>query len=68
MKPAQRTNELNQFLSALNNGADNQKSIENDHCVDPPMGCGQPIQGFKDENSKKEYLMHRLMPLISFIC
>ena len=30
-------------------------AIEGNHCIPPPMGCGKPIEGFRDELSAKEY-------------
>ncbi len=43
--------------SALQNifGIDRRTAIKNDVCVAAPLGCGQPITGFRDEVSRKEF-------------
>jgi len=30
-------------------------AIEGDRCVPHPIGCGKPIEGFRDEQSAREY-------------
>lgn len=30
-------------------------AFENKKCVNPPIGCGRPVTGFKDEISRQEY-------------
>lgn len=32
-----------------------QDSILNNKCINPPIGCGQPIISFKDKLSEKEW-------------
>jgi hypothetical protein len=32
-----------------------REAIAKNHCIAPPIGCGEPIQGFKDTPSQQEY-------------
>lgn len=36
---------------------DRPSAFANERCLLAPMGCGQPILGFKDRASAKEYAM-----------
>lgn len=50
MKPEEKSDKNNQFLSSLI-GKDRVKTIEGDECAI----CDSPNLNFKDEPSKKEY-------------
>jgi len=39
----------------LNNLAGRTESIESNHCLKPPLGCGKPITPFRDKVSEHEY-------------
>lgn len=44
--------EIINFLDFL---ADRSESLKQNKCLNPPMGCGKPITGFRDTISAKEY-------------
>jgi hypothetical protein len=39
---------------------DRQKALEEYRCIEPPIGCGKPIIGFRDEVSSREYAISAL--------
>jgi len=47
--------ELRRPVDDIFPGANRQVSIATAHCVSPPFGCGNPITGFNDSLSAKEY-------------
>lgn len=46
---------INPLVEALKGLADRPQAHETGRCVAPPVGCGQPITGFRDAYSAKEY-------------
>lgn len=51
-EPSKKSPGMETFLEKI---AGRSTSIKSDRCVPPPMGCGKPIEGFRDELSSKEY-------------
>jgi phosphate uptake regulator len=47
--------ELRRPVDDMFPGAHRQVSIAIGTCVSPPFGCSQPIKGFRDEISAREY-------------
>ncbi len=54
MKPTWKNPELEKYITKIS-GSDRREAIEADVCRPAPMGCGKPIDGFRDELSRKEY-------------
>lgn len=54
MKPTIKSQAMEQFLTKVS-GSDRRTAIEADVCRPAPMGCGKPIDGFRDDLSAKEY-------------
>jgi hypothetical protein len=50
--PSEKSPEITDLLETLSGRS---TSIGATKCIDPPLGCGQPITGFKDALSSKEY-------------
>ncbi len=57
MEPIPKHPVIEQTLESV---AGRTTAIRADRCVNPPIGCGQPITGFKDEISEREYLISGL--------
>jgi hypothetical protein len=45
MKPSEKNPAIDHALTAMF-GVDRQESIKENVCIDPPIGCGQPISNF----------------------
>lgn len=41
-------------------GFDRRDSIQANHCVPPPIGCGKPALKFRDERSRREFAISGL--------
>jgi hypothetical protein len=52
MEPTKKSPHITRFLEAISGRT---TAIEGNKCVNPPIGCGQPITGFRDELSEREY-------------
>jgi hypothetical protein len=52
VKPTDKSPQVEDFLEK-NFGR--TTAIEGNKCLDPPIGCGKPITGFRNELSAKEY-------------
>ena len=54
MKPTKKSSEIENFLNNITNRTE---AIEENFCVNPPIGCGKKIviNEFRDEISLKEY-------------
>jgi len=59
MKPSQKTAGMEAALEALF-GVDRQSAIRSNRCIDSPIGCGMPVDGFRDELSAKEFTISGL--------
>jgi hypothetical protein len=53
MKPSEKNPAIDSMLTDVF-GVDRQKSIRDNVCVDPPIGCGQPITDWS-ELEQNEY-------------
>lgn len=51
-KPSKKSPEIESFLEKLYGRT---SAITNDICLKPPVGCGKPVSGFRDDISQKEY-------------
>ena len=54
MKATEKNPAINAAINALT-GDNREATIALELCVKPPFGCGQPIEGFTDALSEKEY-------------
>ena len=52
MKPTIKSPEISGLLEKM---AGRTTAIESNKCVRKPIGCGEPIKGFRDELSEREY-------------
>lgn len=52
MEPTKKSPEITDFLESMYGRT---TAIKGDHCIPLPIGCGKPIEGFRDELSFKEY-------------
>jgi len=59
MKPSDKSPELEAEITRVFEH-DRRSCIEANRCVPPPIGCGQPVAGFRDEASRKEYTISGL--------
>jgi len=50
--PDKKSKRMEEFLDNI---SDRTKNINLDVCVPPPIGCGGPATGFRDESSRREY-------------
>ena len=57
--PTQKSPEMEAFIKSFF-GFDRKKMIKKDVCAPPPMGCGKPVIGFRDEISRKKYKISSL--------
>lgn len=61
MEPTNKLEKLEAALSDFLGVKDGRlKSIRQNVCIPKPIGCGEPIGEFKDEISKREYLISGL--------
>jgi len=54
MKPSNKSPEMNAALQNIF-GVDRMTAIKTNRCVNRPIGCGGPVEEFRDELSRKEY-------------
>ena len=52
--PSPKSPNVETFLSKLS-GDSRQQAANELRCINPPIGCGEPIKGFRDELSAKEH-------------
>jgi hypothetical protein len=59
MEPSSKSPELTHFLETL---AGRTTSIHSNQCVQPPYGCGKPVDPelFRDDLSRREYAISGL--------
>jgi hypothetical protein len=53
--PTPKNPQIDKFLTKLANGDSREEAANEMRCVLPPIGCGKPIRGFRDDLSAKEY-------------
>jgi hypothetical protein len=58
-EPSSKHPSIDAMLTAVF-GVNRAEAINADRCVEPPVGCGQPISSFKDGLARKEYLISGL--------
>lgn len=54
MKPTKKSPAIENLLSQIT-GANRQKTITDNRCVPPPIGCGGPATEFRNDLSRREY-------------
>lgn len=54
MDPTKKDEQLDRVLVKVF-GVDRRAAIQTNTCVAPPIGCGGPINTFRDELSEREY-------------
>jgi len=52
--PTPKSKQIDDFLTKLS-GDSRQSAAQEMRCIAPPIGCGKPIKGFKDNLSAKEH-------------
>lgn len=52
--PTPKTPGIESFLTSLSNDSRHEAATEM-RCISPPIGCGKPIRGFRDDLSSKEH-------------
>lgn len=57
MEPSEKSPQWGKFLEE-NFGR--TTAITGGNCVPPPIGCGKPVEGFRDRLSEKEYTISGL--------
>ena len=58
-QPSQKDAGMERVITALT-GVDRRGAIYADVCVPPPIGCGKPTRGFRDDLYAKEYTISGL--------
>ena len=53
-QPSVKSAEVEEFLTATF-GFDRREYIERNQCIPPPYGCSNPVEDFRDEQSRREY-------------
>jgi hypothetical protein len=61
MQPSDKDPELESEMNRIF-GFSRREAILADRCVPPPIGCGQPVGDFPDEQSRIEYTISGLCP------
>lgn len=52
--PTPKTKSIESFLTSLSNDS-RQQAASDMRCINPPIGCGKPIRGFRDDLSAREH-------------
>lgn len=57
--PQAKDPEIDEWLTDIS-GDSRIKAIEEDRCINPPIGCGKPAKEFRNEISSREYTISGL--------
>lgn len=57
MKPSNKSPDMEKFLENI---FGRTTAIRSNKCIPAPVGCGKPIQGFRDDMSEHEYTISGL--------